>query len=89
MNKNKEIIIRGEDHTIGSLWQQQLESNDEVEFAGYIVEHPLEKSVKIRLETKEPGNEKEVFNKTIDNIIKLLDCLSDEFKRKFSPIISI
>ncbi len=74
-----EFILKNEDHTIGNLLQQQLANNEEVVFAGYIMPHPLEKSIKLKIETVTPGNEVDILKTTIYDIIKQLDQIKESF----------
>jgi DNA-directed RNA polymerase subunit L len=46
------FTFENEDHTLGVLLQQELLENRDVVFAGYIAEHPLEKVIKLKIQTK-------------------------------------
>lgn len=84
-----------EDHTLGSLLQQELLENKNVIFAGYIAPHPLEKKINVKIQTrkeikidKESGESIEVYiepklilKNAIENIKSKLSKISDEFDR--------
>jgi DNA-directed RNA polymerase subunit L len=46
------FTFENEDHTLGALLQQELLENRDVVFVGYIAEHPLEKVIKLKIQTK-------------------------------------
>jgi DNA-directed RNA polymerase II subunit RPB11 len=78
-----DITFENQDHTIGNLLQQNLSIRPEVKFVGYIMPHPLEKLIKLRIETHEPGQERKILSDTIQNIVNELDNISKECKEKF------
>ena len=43
--------VNCEDHTLGNILRLKLLENEQVLFAGYRVEHPLDRHVKIRVQT--------------------------------------
>merc|ERR1712118_340391 len=45
------FLLRGEDHTMGSLIVSALRENNYVVFAGYRVRHPLEHEILVRVQT--------------------------------------
>lgn len=69
-----DLEFENEDHTIGNLLQKTLNKNPEVVFAGYKMEHPLEKKINLKITTKtaEPTM---VLKKTIEKLIGELDEL--------------
>jgi len=56
-NKNRvDFIIQNENNTLGNLITKYLNSLKEIKFAGYIIPHPLIKSLVIRIETDSDKN---------------------------------
>ena len=75
-----EFIFKEEDHTLGNLLQQNLARRPEVKFAGYILPHPLEKKIKLKIESyNEDDSEKIILKNTIKDILSFLDLLEHEF----------
>jgi len=75
----KDFIIIDEDDTLGNLIAYYLYKNKkQVEYAGYLIPHPLDNKLIIRLKTK--GDEKKEFNKEIDNIVGIINDLKKEWK---------
>lgn len=72
-------LTLSEDHTLGNLLQQNLALRPEIKFVGYIMPNPHEKIIKIKIETYEPGLEKKIILETIDEILKFLKDLENEF----------
>lgn len=70
-NFDYELIFEEQGSTIGNMIQKELLKNDDVKYAGYIVPHPLEKKMKIRIITKTKGP-KEVLNNTFSNLVEHL-----------------
>jgi len=71
-----EFTIKGEDHTLGHLIQQQLLTDPKVSFVGYTVPSFSERNLVIKIETSE-NDPREILQKNIEiikdklNIIKL------------------
>ena len=67
--------------TLGEPLQLYLSSNENVFYAGYIIEHPLKKSLLLKLKLKENNTLENVLlciNDTIELIIQILEqCVSD------------
>ena len=83
------FTFENEDHTLGALLQQELLENRDVVFAGYIVEHPLEKVFKLKIQTKmdqldqefpklETENESEVFPSPSEVLKETIDNLIEQ-----------
>lgn len=72
------FIFENEDHTLGSLLQQELLKDNNVHYAGYIIDHPFEK--KMRIEIKTYGQRpKDALTNSINNILKKLDIVKSEY----------
>lgn len=75
------VVIEREDHTIGNLLCCSLQEKKEVEFAAYIIPHPLIPKLKLSLKTEQEKPHqtlKNVFNETI----RKLDHLENVFLKK-------
>ena len=75
----KDFIIIDEDDTLGNLIAYYLYKNKKkVEYAGYLIPHPLDNKLIIRLKTK--GDEKAEFIKEINNIVDIINNMKKEWK---------
>jgi len=70
--KEGEIQINNEDHTIGNLLSNGLQNNKNIDFAGYHMTHPLEARVIITYKLKS-GKFKEIMKDVIDNFIDIFE----------------
>ncbi len=73
-----EFVIKNEDHTIGNLLQYELLQDSDVEFVGYIIEHPNERNIKFNIRTKNGVEVKTVFNNAIKRLIEQLNILKNQ-----------
>ena len=77
----KDFIIVDEDDTLGNSITYYLYKNKkDIEYAGYIIPHPLDNKLIIRIKTSSKNKEKEVFNKEIDNMLKIINNMKTEWK---------
>ena len=60
-----EIIVHNETDTLGNVFTQYYGLNENVEYSGYVVRHPLRKEILMKFKLKN--------NNTLDNIINLMD----------------
>lgn len=74
-NLDYELIFEEQGSTIGNMLQKELLRNEDVKYAGFIVPHPLEKKMKVRLITKSK-NPKEVINVAFSNLIEQFNEIS-------------
>ncbi len=93
---SKIYLFEGEDHTVGSLLQQELLKNPNVHYAGYILDHPLEKNIRLEIKNyvdvnrnfnfKEQSSKNTpdiLLNEAIDSIVKKLSIIENEFLKHF------
>lgn len=59
------FVIQNINETLGEPLQRYLASNPKIFYSGYIIEHPLKKSLSLKLKMNE--------NNTLDNILKEID----------------
>lgn len=78
-NLDYELIFDEQGGTIGTMLQKELLKNEDVKYAGYIVPHPLEKKMKIRIITK-TKNPKEVINISFTNLIDQFNEIYNKLK---------
>ena len=90
INKENEdfidIYVNGETDTIGNLMATYLTSEKDVFYAGYIIEHPLKKTVKFKIRLIENNSVENIIEKfigEIDFIQKLINDLKNEFEKMF------
>ncbi len=68
-----------EDHTLGTTLQSYLLKDSNVQFAGYIVEHPLEFNFKLKIITKNGYDPEECLANAFKAIIRDLNHLEESF----------
>lgn len=76
----EEFVFKNEDHTIGHLLQSELLNDKEVIFAGYILPDPLERIIKLRIETREI-DPKVALTNAIKRLTLKLDNLEELFSK--------
>jgi DNA-directed RNA polymerase subunit L len=76
-----EIEVTNEGHTILNLLQNYLLERDDVIAASYIEPHPLEKKMILNLKTKLGTTEKEAILSTIDDLVKKISFIKNEFEK--------
>lgn len=64
------IIVNNEDHTIGNLISRGMQMNDNIDFAGYNLPHPLANKVHLHYKLNK-GNIKKIIQDVVDYYIKL------------------
>lgn len=75
------VELVGEDHTLANLIAERLLKDSDVEFASYVLEHPVIGSPKVIVRTKK-GDAYDALKKAVD---KVADDVSD-FKAKVKKI---
>jgi len=68
---NGQILIKGENDTIGNLISHGLLNHPKIKFAGYNIPHLLDNKVVITYELNEKANIKEILSSIIKNFIDL------------------
>jgi DNA-directed RNA polymerase subunit L len=76
--KELRLLIEGETHTFCNLLQDVLLSNDDVEFAGYRVPHPLFRQAIVYVRTKSREPQKALVDATT-----LIKIFASEFKEEW------
>ncbi len=61
------VTLIGEDHTLANLIAERLLKDPDVEFAAYVLEHPLVASPKLIVRTKK-GDAYDALKKAIDKV---------------------
>jgi DNA-directed RNA polymerase II subunit RPB3 len=95
-----DIVIQGQGHTLGSIIQSYLFRNfiensheNDLQFVGYKVPHPLKKEVVIRLQLKNPEQDyekkkqilKEIIHSNTEKINIILSSIKKEWGQQLSP----
>lgn len=78
MDDSTDFTLYNEDDTLGNLLTYQLYKNPNVEYAGYLIPHPLDKKVIIRVKPKSGDATKLLLN-DISNLIKFIDKIKKKF----------
>lgn len=74
-----EIEVLGENETLLNPIKQALLADKDVEFAEYIIEHPILSVPKIFLRTKGSAKPATVLKRTIKTVVKEFDAFEDAF----------
>ncbi|MGB1698083.1 MAG: RpoL/Rpb11 RNA polymerase subunit family protein [Thermoplasmatota archaeon] len=74
-----EIEVLGENETLLNPIKQALLADKDVEFAEYIIEHPILSVPKIFLRTKGSAKPETVLKRTIKSVVKEFDAFEDAF----------
>lgn len=53
--ETKEYVFENENHTLAVMLQSQLLKDNDVIFAGFIQDHPLENKFELKVTSKNPG----------------------------------
>jgi DNA-directed RNA polymerase subunit L len=80
------VLIRGETHTLLSPLVEELNSLDEVEFAGYDVPHPLKEESILFLRVREGLNPREVLKGAIRELIRKYEVIENSFIEELSSL---
>ena len=75
---SKEYIFNNEDHTLGTIIQEELLKMDNIKFVGYSKDHPLENKIRIIIVSKNPDNS---LNTAIKNLISKYKTLKNEINK--------
>ena len=74
------FTLNKEDHTLGNLLNSQLLKDPKVVFAGYMVPHPLEHKVVLRVQTTPDYGPHEAFTNAIAALTTELSLLEERFR---------
>jgi len=74
------IVLRGEDHTMGSLLQYFLLRDPRVELAYYSVPHPLHDAIEVYLKLKEDVDPLQVLEDAVDRIVETVRDAGEKTK---------
>ncbi len=80
------VLIRGETHTLLSPLVEELNSLEEVEFAGYDVPHPLKEESVLFLRVKEGLNPREVLKRAVRELIGKYEIIGNSFIEELNSL---
>lgn len=72
------FTINGEDHTLGNLLQNETLKHPSVDFAGYKMPDPIERSIHFRLDTDE--DPVKILFESVTSLIAQFDQLIENFE---------
>ncbi len=84
MKKESDILhikITGENHTLCNLLRTQLQKDEDVASASYVIEHPLTEPPKIYVETKKGKSPKRALTGAADQIAEQLEDLRKQLQK--------
>ena len=76
-----EVSIKGEDHTIGNMLSKEIQEVDGVELSYYSIEHPLKDVLKIYVRTDGSISPYDAFKKGLSQLKEKLEKLSEVIKK--------
>lgn len=79
--KELKIEIEGEGHTFCNLLESVLLEDDEVEFAGYDIPHPLVSNPVISIHTKKGKKPEEALREAVEKILQRGKELAEGFNK--------
>lgn len=71
--------ITDEDHTLGNPLRYLIMKNPEVEFCGYLIPHPLEPKLNLRIQTYGGTTAIEALHKGLDDLADLCNVVEEKF----------
>mmetsp|Transcript_27538 Transcript_27538/g.76944 ORF Transcript_27538/g.76944 Transcript_27538/m.76944 type:complete len:117 (+) Transcript_27538:89-439(+) len=74
------FTIEKEDHTLGNMLRHQLLRNPDVIFAGYMMPHPLEHKIVIKVQTTRKSTPNQAMQTAIKELQKDLGSLQADFE---------
>ncbi len=82
------VRVKGETYTLLTPIVEELNSREDVEFAGYDVPHPLKEEGLIFLRVKEGLDPRTILKDTIKSLIMEYDKLEESFKKELERFLS-
>ncbi|KAG5187752.1 putative DNA-directed RNA polymerase II 13.6 kDa polypeptide [Tribonema minus] len=73
------FIIKKEDHTLGNLIRMQLLQDRQVRFAGYLMPHPLENIMRVKVQTNGEVTPMDALSTAIEDLTSEVDNLTQRF----------
>jgi len=73
------FVVEREDHTLGNVVRMQLLEDPRVNFAGYLMPHPLEHKIEIHVHTTPDSNPADAVITTCNTLIDKLNRLEEKF----------
>ncbi|WVQ98717.1 hypothetical protein IAU59_005848 [Kwoniella sp. CBS 9459] len=73
------VLLRKQDHTLGSMIRAQLMLDPTVLFAGYKVPHPLENDIIIKIQTDERSNPADALKRACHLLIRQTVHIKQQF----------
>ena len=83
--KELELRIEGEGHTLLNLLVDELNNLENVSFAAYSIDHPLFPVVRLRIVTSE-GSPADALKEAWKRLEEALKALKSEFQKEFAKL---
>ena len=81
--KAYDFIFEDEDDTLGNLLQKYLYDDANVEYIGYLIPHPMERKLKLRIALKKEKFTEKDCKTVINNILKKIIKITNELKESY------
>lgn len=75
------FVLRNEGHTLGNALRFALAKHPDVEFAAYVVPHPLVPELHVRVMTRRNRPALDVLDEAVATLAAMLDTVGTEFDR--------
>ncbi len=80
------VVIKGETHTLLSPIVEELNTRDDVEFAGYDVPHPLKEEGVIFLRVRDGLDPRKILREAVEKLIKEYEGLEKSFREELERL---
>eukprot|EP00297_Palpitomonas_bilix_P016622 CAMPEP_0113886046 /NCGR_PEP_ID=MMETSP0780_2-20120614/11302_1 /TAXON_ID=652834 /ORGANISM="Palpitomonas bilix" /LENGTH=112 /DNA_ID=CAMNT_0000874147 /DNA_START=53 /DNA_END=391 /DNA_ORIENTATION=+ /assembly_acc=CAM_ASM_000599 len=74
------FVFHEEDHTVGNTLRYMLNRDEDVDFVGYSVPHPLERKMNLRVQVQENGSASGSLMQAMDGIVNLCNIVEAKYK---------
>lgn len=85
-NSEIRIFVKGETYTLLTPIVEELNSREDVEFAGYDVPHPLKEEGIIFLRVKDGLDPKKILREAVKRLIEEYDGLERSFRKEMERL---
>ncbi|KAI5180862.1 DNA-directed RNA polymerase II subunit RPB11 [Nematocida sp. AWRm80] len=81
MSNSIEMSIKDENHTLGNILSNKLQSREEVLFAAYKIPHPLQNILKIKVTTESNTSPIESVKESLEELIRECESIAIDLDR--------
>merc|ERR1711879_952358 len=88
-SRNATFIIGDEDHTLGNALRYTITTNRDVELVGYSVPHPSNRSINLRIQTKQNAeiNAIQALQQGLDDLSSIREHIKQQFQNEVESMM--